>query len=635
MKIQKSRRTNLDFLDSNVSSFDYETTGLSTFNDAEIFSYCIGWPIFNKKHEMIAAEVEVKRLDTPSSAVNAANLQYLKDYWKNTSVKKIIHNAKFELHFTKAANIYIPDNTIIHDTMIMSQLLRNLNPSHALDYLAWELAGYSRELDERVKAAFKSYGNYQKIPEYLMHPYQVADGERPLLLYFTMIESLRKDKLLYQDYLNEIEVIKATQIEEQNGLMIHTKNITRLRSWLENELDKIAFDTYKLMNEYVNLNSPPQVSRLLYKKLGFGIMRFIKDSYPPSPATDKDALFELNRIHKHPIFDLIFKQRSYQKALTVLKGYVNFADANLKVHTNLNTNSTNTGRKSSSRPQLHNVNNEKALKNPFPVALRKCFRPEKGYVLIPVDYSGIQMRLVIGDCKEPELYSMLQKNPDADTHHPTVECFLMDGIFKKKGDKIFKSGIKIAKDLLLNDSKRYNVVRKAYKSTGFSVAFGGGLWSVAEINMKTVEEITTGYYNYINRFERIANFSQSKEEEVKEKGYIITKFGRKLYVPRDRAYMGVNYFAQGTEAGILKRAHVRLQRLLSNTPAYKGITIVLDVHDELLFQYPRTLLKYKEEILPVFYHTMVDMPEIEIKLRCEFSICTNNWNDKKDLIVTL
>jgi len=619
-----------------LSSFDYETTGFSPYDGSEIFSYCIGWPIFNSNGDLIDCKVDVRRIDLSNKNTNKENFEYLKNYWYNTQIVKIIHNVKFEIHFTKAAKIEIPEDTIIHDTMIMSQLLRNLNPSHALDRLCEELCGYQRDLDKKVKLAGKALGNYQKIDKNLMRDYQVADGERPLLLYFTFIEQIKKDKALYKDYLNEIEVIKATQLEEERGILLHSNNIEKLTKWLNKKLNKIPTDVYNLIGEWVNLNSPDQLTRLLYRKLGFDILKFT-DSTFPKPSTDKDTIFDLMDKYKDhdkaEIFNLILKQRSYTKALASIESYLKLSDDNLILHPNLNTNFAKTGRKSSSKPNLQNVSRESGLKNLFPVPLRKCFRPRRGYVIIPVDYSGIEMRLIVEHSKEPELITMLKKDPDADLHHLTLECFLMDDKFINKNDKIYKSGIINAKNLKETDLKKYKVHRGGYKNTGFGIAYGGGKERISITLMKSIEEIDIGFDNYCKRFQCIANFTHTQMEQVRKHGYIVTSFGRKLYVPRDKAYIGSNYLIQGTAAGIHKRGQVKVQKLLSSRKMYKDIHIILDVHDELMLEYPRKLLKYKDEILPEINRVMINMKEIEVPLRAEFSICTTSWNDKVDLEV--
>ena len=135
-----------------ITSFDIETTGLNAYAGKKIFAYCIGYSILSAEGESIDCKVDVRRLDHKDNRKNKRNWKRLQRYWLDTSIIKVIHNAKFELHFLKMAGIVIPKDSIIHDTIIMSQILRNLAPSHALDYLCWELGGYTREYDIEFNA---------------------------------------------------------------------------------------------------------------------------------------------------------------------------------------------------------------------------------------------------------------------------------------------------------------------------------------------------------------------------------------------------------------------------------------------------------------------------------------------------
>jgi len=616
-----------------VSSFDVETDGLYPYHGNKVFSYCIGWPVLDNLGNPIDCRVEVRRLDNIDSEINKENWKYLQDYFKNISIVKIAHNFKFELAMLKMNGIHVPDGTVWHDTMIMSQVLRNLAPSHALDYLCWELCGYSRELDKKVKLAAKASGDkYNLVNVNLMTEYQIADGERPILLYYTFIKELMKDSRRYADYLNEIEVVKVTQWEESNGIYLSYPNIDKLVLWMESELDKVQRESYDLLKEYVNLNSDEQVRRILFRKYKMPVLKFT-DSDTPKPSTDKDTLFTLREKYDHPILDLILKQRSYTKGLATIKGYLRHAKGKDHINPNINSNAARTSRKTSNRPNMQNVSADAGPKNPFPVPLRKCFRAQKGSVLLPVDYDGIEMRLIVNNTGEPELLNLMKSDPAADIHYKTVECFLMDGVFARIGDPIYKSGIQQAKELKETDLKKFKTHRKAYKGIGFCIAYGGGLDKVAVTLQKTVDEIKQGDSNYRYRFSRIAGFTQDVIERVRRDGFITTSFGRKLYVQKDKPYIGANYEIQGTAAGILKRAQVKIYDYLKTNKYLSDIKMILDVHDEIIFQYPRSLLPYKDEILPEISLLMIDMPEIEIPLRVSWSISTTKKKKKKDLEV--
>ena len=597
---------------SNLAVFDIETRGMTPYKGSTIFSYCIGW-VINQGEE---CTVEVYRLDNKDENENKINRKILEDFFLNTDIVKIAHNYKYELSFLISEGYTVPEETVWHDTMLMSQILRNLASSHALDAIAFDLCGYQKDTDKAVEIAAKTVGkNYSLIDKKLMTEYQICDGERPALIYLTMEKSILKDSRVYRCYLNEIELIKVTQRMESLGMMIDRENIASLEDWLENELTKVRDESFALIGEFVNLNSDEQVARLLFRKYGFKSL-VLTDSGQES--TDKDVISTMkDAYNNHPIFDLILRQRSYSNALSTLHSYLKFAGENDIIHPNINTNRARTGRQSSSRPNLQNVRKEAALKNPFPVPLRRAFRARPKKIIYLCDYSGIEMRLIIEAAQERELMEMLVADPDADVHYPTLECFL---------------GVKEASALRNDNPKEYSVIRSAHKNVGFCVAYGGGVNKVAVTLDKRVEEIKEGDFRYRQRFQRIANFTQNIIAMVRKKGCVETSFGRHLLIPPSKAYLGSNYLIQGTAAEILKRAQVSIDRFLRKATNDR-MRIIMCVHDELIYEMDRELLKEKDAILAEISRRMITMPEIKVPLRVEWKMSTTSWADAKSVKV--
>lgn len=606
----------IDFLESELTAFDFETTGLNAHKGAEYFSYSIARPILDDRGEPIDFNVLVNRIDNKDEGLNKYNNEFLHEYWRQKRKKRTIHNLKFELHFLDKHDVEVEPSIELHDTMIMSQMLCNLCQSHALDYLCWLRGGYSRDLDTQIRIAASAVGkNYQRIDQKLMTKYQHADGERGLLLYYLFINDIKKDRLIYKDYQNEIDLIIATQKMEKQGILLDVDNIQSLREWLGNELDKVQNETFELLGEFVNLNSDDTVARLLYRKYKMPILNLTETG---KASTDKDTLAALRELHKHPIFDLILRQRSYSDGLSKLSSYLKHGGENGRINPNINTNEARTGRQSSSGPNLQNVSRKAALKNLFPVPLRQSFRADPGHVLIFVDYSGIEMRLIVEATGENELLDMLLADSLADLHHPTVECFL---------------GRKEARRLLKEDYKGYKILRFAFKNTGFCIAYGGSVAKVAFTLMKPVEEIRAGDAAYRKRFKRIDNFTKNIIDEVRKNKYVTTSFGRKLFVPIEKAYIGSNYLIQGTAAGVLKRAQVRVARFLKKE-VNDRIKFILPIHDEIIFSYPRTLLPRKTEILTEVSRIMTNMPEISVPLEVEWKMSTTDWDAAKEFTLT-
>jgi DNA polymerase-1 len=267
------------------TAFDIETTGLSPYHGARIFTYC---------HGTIDTGIKVVRGDETRGE--------LIRFFLNTRTAKIAHNAKFELSFLVAESIPMPEETEWHDTMIMSQMLRNDAMSHALDKLAdlycddEATKKYWRDIDNRVDQQATARGDgpgskrFDRVDPALLHDYQINDGDRTLLLFHLFEDELRAKPRMWADYENEIKLVRVTQRMEQRGIKLHRANAERLIKWMQDEVDKVRERTFELLGEYVNLNSPDQIARILFKILNLPILQFTASG---KPQTDKDVLLML------------------------------------------------------------------------------------------------------------------------------------------------------------------------------------------------------------------------------------------------------------------------------------------------------------------------------------------------------
>lgn len=609
--------------------FDIETTGLNPRID-KIFSYCIGhWD----------GSVDVYRLDHKSKKINRRNWKILVKFFEDTSISKIAHNYKFELGFLKSHGINVPEETVWHDTMLMSQLLRNLAPSHALDFLGWELFGYTRTRDKKVKQLGNQLGGYHLIPEPLMHPYQIDDGIRPMVLFQLWHHLFTSNPALNNDYINELQLVRTTQRLESYGMCVDVKNARALLKETRIKFRQTQEDTRKYLGEYFNLNSDKQLVPLLYERMGFPILKLTKNK---NPSTDKDTLFELKEMYPdEEIFDLIFKWRTYRNGLSIIQSYIDLCDEDFVIHPNIKTNIARTGRESSENPNLHNVAKAGVHKNEFALPARECFRSRYKHTLIFIDYSGIEMRIIVELTQEPELVKMVFEGKDL--HALAAEIFFGE-LFTNK-NKCLREYLPTKRDLWRDFKKACKrnpheienikdeffakckkLLRGAAKNGQFALAYGASLSKIA-LTLKIDEDVLRpGFEKYCERFPRVASFSHDMASQGKECGYVETPFGRRLYASRDKLYSLSNYKVQGTAAGILKRAQVRVDHYLMTCWDDK-VRIVLPIHDEIVLEMPDELLPFKNLILEDIITIMTTMPEINIPLEAECKETQTNWNE--------
>lgn len=597
------------------NDFDFEFAVRPYHKATHIFSYCIGDSKGN---------VDVRRLDTDNKQYNRTSWINLFRFWKDTAIEKIGHNIKFEINLNSSHKIPLPKDSLLHDTMIMSQMLRNLLPSHKLSFLNWELNDpeiykienrnlNSKELDKLVEQEAKKLSGYHRVNKELMQIYQIADGQRPMLLFMTFFPYILESEKLYRDYLNEMEVIKVTSKMEKYGLLVDRDNCQELIIDLERKLKINEKETYDLLGRFINLGSPKQLIRILYYDFyNFPIYEYTINK---EPSVDKDVLLLLKQdFPNEKIFDYIIKHRSYTKGLANIKSYLDFADEFNILHHNIKTNQARTGRESSSEPNLQNVEKIDALKNPFPVKARYCFSCRKGHVMYFVDYSGIELRLIIEASNCIKMMDLMK----AGKHPHILFCELF-----------FHNQLPIEKQFT---SKRVNPdLYNGGKNGHFALCYGAALGKVASTINLTVTEARQGWDVYRNMFPEIAFLVRNGIDKVKDTGFIITPFGRTLWIPKDKIYGWLNYFIQGTAAGILKRAQVNIDKYLNTIWKDSGIQLVLPIHDELLISYPRNMLKYKKIILPEISRLMINIPEIKVPLEVEWKVTTSTWDQAKGM----
>jgi DNA polymerase-1 len=583
-------------------SFDTETTGLSPYQGARIFSYCYG--------NAETGVVEVRRLDDKNRVTKRRYKRELQALLDDTSIAKIAHNYKFDYTMLISEGYRIPKRTVWHCTLLMSQLLQNLNPSHSLDYLVWELIGKSRSLAEKVYKQAKARGNrWDRVDKPLMHKYQVADGTDPLLLFFTWHPVFIKDTMLYLDYLNEIQLVKATVREEQFGVNLHWKNSNAKIIWLEEELESIQKESYSLLGKYVNFNSHPQVSTLLFKRFKYPIIELDPETHQAS--TDKKTIIALKEIKPHRVLDLILMYRSYSSALSMLRSYQVHADPeDGTIHPIINPNEASTGRQSSENPNMQNIRKGRVDEsNPYAVNIRDCFMRKSGYIYCFGDYSAIEMKLIIEAAKSMKMIDFMKKgiNP----HIIAANIFY--------GKHLPKSRRFISK---AESKALYDYAKNGH----FCLAYGGGPEKFATTLKLPLDLAMPGLLYYQEEFPEIAFLSRDFSKQVERDGFVKTPFGRKLYLPRNKSYAGLNYFIQGTAAGILKRAQVAIDTYLQQEWDDE-VRMVLPIHDELIIAIPRYLIKYQDEILYGINRCMVEIPFILVPLEVEWKKSTTTWDN--------
>lgn len=464
------------------------------------------------------------------------NLELLKPVLENENIKKVLHNSKFEYTILKKYGINL--SGIEFDTMLASYV-KDPSRKHDISVQALENLNFfmseENNDDEKIYAIFKM-ADYWKT--------HLDEKELNLL------------------YNVEIPLSTILANMEMQGVAIDTDYLKSLSNEFETHLKSLENTIYNESGESFNINSPKQVSDILYNKLEITPVRTGKNKF----STSADVLQELS--FDYEICKNILEYRKYAK----LKSTYTDALPNLispidgKIHTSFNQTVTTTGRLSSSDPNLQNIptRTEESSK------IRKAFVPEdkENQVLLSADYSQIELRLLAHCSGEEKLIKAF--NNDEDIHTQTAS-------------KIFE----------VAESDVTKEMRRKAKAVNFGIIYGQsgfGLAKTLDIDVKTASLFIKKYFE---TYPKVKEYMEKTKAFAHEHGYVETIFGRKRYLATDlnssnkmikeaAERAAINQPLQGTAADLIKMAMNTLYGRL--TKLNLKSKIILQVHDELIIE---------------------------------------------------
>jgi len=423
-------------------------------------------------------------------------------------------------------------------------------------------------------------------------------------LYPILNDELKQHELdsIYYDIDNPMELILARM--EREGIRINCEMFKSFSVELTELLKEIQENIYEEAKvEDVNLNSPKQVGDLLFETLGLPVVKKTKTGY----STDIEVLEKLDSQDLSPVPRLLIKYREVGKLLST---YVNAIPELVnketgKIHTHFNQNVAQTGRLSSTNPNLQNI----PVRTELGQRVRKGFIASKGRVLLAFDYSQVELRLLAHFSEDP---TMLKAFSDGIDIHSQTASEIM--------------GVSL-EDVTSND-------RSKAKAVNFGLMYGQssfGLASTLGISRKEAKEYITLYFE---RFNRVKSYLDGLKVECEKVGYAQTLHGRKRFLPDIHSSnrtiksmaerMAINSPIQGTAADIIKLAMIEIEREMKK----RGLSskMLLQVHDELIFEVPENEIAVMKELVR---EKMEGVVSLKVPLNVDVGLGVN-WLDLKN-----
>lgn len=354
---------------------------------------------------------------------------------------------------------------------------------------------------------------------------------------------------------------------EKKGIKVKREKLQELHQSYTEEIAQLEATVMKRANKPFNLNSPTQLAHFLYEDLKLPKRRKKKTS---TAQKELDALRSID-----PVIELIERHRFLQKIdSTFLQSLLANSEDDGRVHSHFHLNLTNTGRLSSSHPNLQNI----PIKEEEGLEIRSCFVSEKGKCLLIADYSQIELRILAHMAEDETMKEAFLKK--LDIHSQTAQS-----LFGKS-------------DISADE-------RRIGKTINFSVIYGISKYSLSKDLHIGLEEAQNYIQAYYARYRKIAHYMEDVVHQGKIQGYVQTLFGRRRYVPEFKSENGmVKQFAervamntpiQGTAADLIRLAMIRVAKALEREK-HKSF-LILQVHDELLLEVDETEVQEVSELL--------------------------------------
>lgn len=520
----------------------------------------------------------------------------LKEILEDESIKKIGHNIKYDAEVMKFHGIELKG--IHFDTMVASYVINPGLRQHNLDYLSeyylgHKMIGYKDVVGKGIKDF--SYVTIEKAAKY-----SCEDADYTLRLKNILEKKLKEDKNEDLFYDLEMKLIPVLIDMEIAGVKVDIEFLKELSKEFEQKIRRLEEEIYKEVGMRFNINSSQQLGFVLFEKLKLpGQKKTLKTK---RYSTDVSVLKKLCAYSHIP--KLVLKYRTLSKLKsTYLDSLIRMADPKTqRIHTSYNQTVTATGRLSSSEPNLQNI----PIRDPEGRKIRRGFIADDGYLLLSADYSQIELRVFAHYSEDPVLIDAFIKGEDI--HRRTA----ME-ILNKKEDEITDEDRRIAKTI------------------NFGIIYGMGpkrLSEELEIDYQKAKQYIDRYFE---RYRGVAKYREKILEFARKNGYVTTLFGRRRYIPdinsdnqkirSEAERIAINTPIQGTAADLIKKAMIKIhERLKKESPSTK---MIIQVHDELLFEVPEEELSKVKEIIK---DEMEGVYSLKVPLKVDINV-GRNWDE--------
>ncbi len=537
-------------------AFDTETTSLEAI-DAELVGLSFALHTGEAAYVPLAHDYD----GAPRQLDRARVLAKLKPLLEDAGIGKIGQNLKYDI--SVLANYDITPQGLRYDTMLESYVLDSTATRHDMDSLALKYLGRKTLSYEEVAGKGAKQQPFSRVNIELATRYAAEDADVTLQLHETLWPRLAEDeglKFVFEEI--EMPLVPVLARIERHGVLVDAKMLRAQSGELGYQIEALERQAHEAAGEAFNLASPKQIQEILYERQGLPVLQKTPKG---QPSTAESVLQDLAL--DYPLPQLILEHR----ALSKLKSTYTDRLPELvhpktgRIHTSYHQAVAATGRLSSSNPNLQNI----PVRTEAGRRIRQAFIAPPGCKLLAADYSQIELRILAhlsGDARLIEAF-----RDGLDIHRATAA-----EIFGVELDRVSAGQ------------------RRSAKAINFGLIYGMSSFGLARQIGVTRNAAQEYMDRYFARYPDVQRFMEETRKRAAGQGYVETLFGRRLYLAeiqsrnrQRREYAeraAINAPMQGTAADIIKRAMLKIDAWLQG--GGKGVHLIMQVHDELVFEVP-------------------------------------------------
>ncbi len=578
--------------DADLFAFDTETTSL-VYLDARI----VGVSFAVKPGEAAYLPLNHDYAGAPQQLDYEEVMKDLKPLLEDPTKLKVGQNLKYDRHVL--LNHGIDLKGIAHDTMLESYVLDSTATRHDMDSLAKKYLDRDTIHFEDIAGKGKNQLTFNQIGIDEAATYAAEDADITLQLHHVLWPQMQAIPSLVKVYSElEMPLLPVLNTLERNGVNIDIWMLQQQSDDMAHQIAELEKQAHEAAGQTFNLGSTKQLQEILYEKQNLPVK---KKTPKGAPSTAEEVLQELAD-EGYELPQIIINYRGLSKLKSTytdkLPQMVNKTTG--RVHTSYHQAVTATGRLSSSDPNLQNI----PIRSENGRRIREAFVASEGYVLLAADYSQIELRIMAHLSGDESLLQAFAKGEDIH-RHTASEIFGM------------------ALDEVSSDQRR------SAKAINFGLIYGMSAHGLSR-QLGIERHQAADYMNtYFERYPGVRDYMDNTREQAKKQGYVETIFGRRLYLPEINSKNGmrrqyaertaINAPMQGSAADIIKRAMIDIHSWLSG--ADTGIRMIMQVHDELVFEVPKDQLDMAKTTIEQFMMNAADL-----KVPLEVGLGTgDNW----------